>query len=70
MEKDNYTYDPLRFQYETNTRSYSLRTKMMAIALVLLFCIIPLYEINEHTFPMNGKSSFYCFYEFSCFGFY
>lgn len=64
MEQE-YLHDPLRFQYASSTRKFSLGRKMIAIILVLIFLFIPLYEINEHTFQFNAT-----FFNFSgnCFG--
>ncbi len=52
MEQEH-IHDPLRFQYSSNTRTYSVRTKMMAILLVLIFVLIPLCEISPETFHVN-----------------
>ncbi|WP_430412793.1 hypothetical protein [Kordia sp.] len=53
MEQEH-IYDPLRFQYASNPRRFSLRFKVVAIVLTLIFLSIPLYEINEHTFQFNA----------------
>lgn len=53
MEQEH-LYDPFQFQYASSTRKFSLRMKLMAILLVLIFISIPLYEINEHTFQHNA----------------
>lgn len=46
-------HDPLRSQYESNTRRFSLRTKIIAVLLVLIFCLIPLYDISPGAFNAN-----------------
>jgi hypothetical protein len=52
MEQEH-LHDPLRFQYESNIRRYSIRTKLIAVFLVLIFIAIPLYEISPETFKLN-----------------
>ena len=52
MEQEH-LHDPFQFQYASSTRKFSLRTKIMAIVLVLLFISIPLYEISPETFSLN-----------------
>lgn len=63
--EEEHLHDPFRFQYESNIRRFSWRTKLVAIVLVLLFLSIPLYEINEHTFQFNGTIFHF---RGSCFG--
>jgi len=36
MEQEH-LHDPLRFQYASSTRKFSLQTRLIAIALVLVF---------------------------------
>ncbi|MGH1387017.1 hypothetical protein [Kordia sp.] len=62
MEQEH-LHDPLRFQYESNTRTFSLRTKIIAVLLVLIFCLVPLYDISPETFPFNAAEVAYggCF---------
>ncbi len=52
MEQEH-AHDPLRFQYESSIRTFSVRTKILAIVLVLIFIAIPLYEISPETFKLN-----------------
>lgn len=49
MEQEH-LHDPFQFQYASSTRKFSVRMKLMAIALVLIFLSIPLYEISPETF--------------------
>ncbi|WP_156169059.1 hypothetical protein [Kordia jejudonensis] len=52
MEQEH-LHDPLRFQYGVSTRIFSLRTKIIAIVLVLIFISVPLYEISPDAFMAN-----------------
>ncbi|MBC8754057.1 hypothetical protein H2O64_05200 [Kordia sp. YSTF-M3] len=52
MEEEQ-SYDPFQLQYASSTRRFSLRTKLMAIVLVFIFVMIPLYEISPETFKLN-----------------
>ena len=52
MEQEH-LHDPLRFQYESNSRKFSLRTKLIAVLLVLIFVSIPLFQISPETFKLN-----------------
>ncbi|WP_157560021.1 hypothetical protein U8527_10265 [Kordia algicida OT-1] len=53
MEQEH-LHDPLRFQYESNTRTFSLQTRIVAVLLVLIFVFTPLYEISPETFRFNA----------------
>ncbi len=53
MMEQEHLHDPLRFQYESSIRTFSLRTKIIAVLLVLIFIAIPLYEISPETFVLN-----------------
>lgn len=52
MEQEH-LHNPFRFQYASNARVFSLRTKIMALILVLIFISVPLYEISPETFVLN-----------------
>ncbi|QHI35673.1 hypothetical protein IMCC3317_10200 [Kordia antarctica] len=52
MEQEH-IHDPFQFQYASSTRKFSVRTKIMAIALVLIFLMILLYEISPETFKLD-----------------
>lgn len=51
--EEEHIHDPFQFQYASSTRKFSLRTKLMAIALVFIFVAIPLYEISPGAFNAN-----------------
>jgi hypothetical protein len=51
--EEEHIHDPFQFQYASSTRKFSLRTRLMAIALVFVFVAIPLYEISPETFTLN-----------------
>lgn len=53
MEQEH-LHDPFQFQYASSTRTFSLRTKVIAVLLVLIFVSIPLYDISPETFPFNA----------------
>ncbi|MEM6686928.1 MAG: hypothetical protein AAF617_14190 [Bacteroidota bacterium] len=72
MEQEH-LHDPFRFEYESSTRRFSIRTKILAIVLVLIFFLIPLYEISPETFkasyieiPADCPETLNC----GCYGFY
>lgn len=66
MKEQGNTYDPFQFQSRPIRKKFSFQEKLIAIILVVIFMMIPLYEINKHTFQINGT---YFEYIHSCFGF-
>ncbi len=66
MKEQNYTYDPFQLQNVSTKQKFSFQEKLIAIILVIIFIMTPLYKINEHTFQINGT---YFEYIHSCFGF-
>jgi len=52
MEQEH-LHNPFQFQYASSTRKFSLSAKVMAVILVLIFALIPLYEICPESFKAN-----------------
>ena len=50
MEEQEHIHNPFQFEYASSTRKFSVRMKLMAILLVLIFISVPLYEISPETF--------------------
>lgn len=48
--EEKHIHNPFQFEYASSTRKFSLRMKLMAILLVLIFISIPLYEISSDAF--------------------
>ncbi len=57
-------FDPFKFEQPLSQKEFSWRTKIIAIVIAFLFFVIPLYEINEYTFPINVYGFIGC----GCFG--
>lgn len=53
MKEQNYTYDPFQLQNAPTKQKFSFQEKLMAIILVIIFMMIPLYEISTDAFKAN-----------------
>lgn len=53
MKEQNYTYDPFQLQNVPAKQKFSFQEKLMAIILVVIFMMIPLYEISSDAFKAN-----------------
>ena len=52
MEQE-YSYDPFQLQNAPTVQKFSWQEKVMAIVLVVIFVVIPLYEISSDAFKVN-----------------
>lgn len=57
------------FERSGTFKVHSLRFKVLAIVLVVLFAMIPLFEISPETFPLNQGFGHY-YVHCGCFGCY
>lgn len=53
MEEQDYTYDPFQLQNAPTKQRFSIQEKFMAIVLVVIFMMIPLYSISSDAFKVN-----------------
>ena len=52
--QEEHIHNPFQFEYASSTRKFSLSAKVMAVVFVLIFMLIPLYEICPETFKLNS----------------
>ncbi|WP_298510846.1 hypothetical protein [uncultured Kordia sp.] len=51
--QEEYSYDPFQLQNSPIKQKFSLPEKVMAIVLVVIFMMIPLYTISSDAFKAN-----------------
>ena len=52
-QEQDFTYDPFQLQNAPTKQRFSIQEKAMAVILVLIFMMIPLYTISSDAFKAN-----------------